>query len=211
MRFVSRDRSMHDVSTFPPPPPADDDPYRAPTALVDDAPADVHGAGAVRLEHLRRETGLRAIGVLCLVLGGYFLLVGIVMSQSALTTTVSGIGNQVLGVSLAMLAVALLALATAWGLFLLRPWVRVPAGIVAVATLLASFLVTAPLVGYAAYLTFSAKGLRVLSPDYAAIRAATPALSAWRYPREGLIVLGLFALYPAAIMVFVMINARSAG
>jgi hypothetical protein len=174
-----------------------DNPYEAPRAPVADAPPAVVDPEAERVAHLRRESGLRAIGLLCLLFGAYFLLMGGVMAWTTYEhpERMGGIGLGLVGV---FGALGLVAVPTGWGYLRLRPWVRVPAGIVALVTLLASTFLTAPIVAYAAYLTYSAKGLRVLSRDYAAVRAATPGLSAWRWPREAFIVLGMLGLYFAA-------------
>jgi hypothetical protein len=180
-----------------------DNPYEAPRAHVEDAPPVVPDAESERRAHLRRESGLRAVGLLCLLFGAYFLLMGGVMGWLNYTEAKS-FGNVGVGIGAVLLAMGLIALRTGWGYLRLRPWVRVPAGIVAMAALLVSALLTAPIVAYAAYLTYSARGLRVLSRDYAAVRAATPHLSAWRWPREALIVLGMLGLYVAAFAWFAM-------
>jgi hypothetical protein len=135
--------------------------------------------------------------------GGYFLLMGGIMGWSVYTDA-DAFGGIGLGFGAVLLAMGLLALPTGWGYLRLRPWVRVPAGIVALVALLTSAFLTAPIVAYAAYLTYSAKGVRVLSRDYAAVRAATPALSAWRWPREALVVLGMLGLYFGAFGWFAM-------
>jgi hypothetical protein len=175
-----------------------DNPYQAPAARVDDVVAADVDAVQQRLEHLRREAGLRAVGVACLVFAACLLLVGVAMGGVA-TQAYGGVTEWI--VSALSTTLGLFALATAWGYFRLRPWVRLPGGLLALATLFASFFLAAPIVGYAAWLTFSAKGLRVLSRDYAAIRAATPQLRAWRWPGEALVLLGVLGLYLAAFAI----------
>ncbi len=166
----------------------DDNPYEAPEARLEDAP--VADAETERRAHLRREAGLRAVGVLCLVFGGFLLLMGVLVGATAPPSEEMAVG---MGATFA--SVGLVALAAAWGYFKLRPWVQVPAGITGLAVLLMSVFLTAPLVFLAAWMTWSAKGRRVLSSDYAAIRAATPALRAWRHPFEVLVVFGVLAIY----------------
>jgi hypothetical protein len=180
----------------------DTDPYEAPHARLAVDPDDVVAvevdAVQIRLAHLHREAGLRAVGVACLVFAAWLLLLGVEMGAIA-TRDYGGFTEGIIfAVSTSL---GLLALAAAWGYFRLRPWVRLPGGILALATLFASVFIAAPIVGYAAWLTYSAKGLRVLSRDYAAIRAATPQLRAWRRPGEALVLLGVLGLYLAAFAV----------
>jgi hypothetical protein len=176
-----------------------DNPYEAPVAVVDDAPPAEVDAEVERRAHLRREAGLRMVGVLCAVFGAYFLLMAGVFGAGATQGDAFGSAMSI-GMIAGFGAVGALAIATAWGYLRLRPWVRAPAVAVALLALLVGFLFTAPLVGYAAFLTYSGKGLRVLSADYAVIRAATPHLRAWTRPGEALGLLGLAGLYVAALV-----------
>jgi hypothetical protein len=178
-----------------------ENPYEAPEARVDDPVLAASDAAAERAAHLGREAGLRAVGVLCLLFGLYFGLIGaafVVGSREAADDAAMGVG---MGVVFALLGV--LGLATAWGYFALRPWVRVLSAPVALVAVLMTFFTTLPLVGYAAWLTWSRAGKRVLSPDYAGVRAQARHLRAWTKPVEALVVLGVFAAYvTVAVLVF---------
>ena len=172
-----------------------DNPYEAPEARLEDAL--VVDADVERRAHLRREAGLRAVGALCLVFGGFILLMAVAMGVGA----PSAGDAMAWGMAAAFGGVGLVALAAAWGYFRLRPWVQVPAGITGLVVLVMSMFLTAPVVFLAAWLTWSAKGRRVLSSDYAAIRAATPALRAWRHPLEALVLFGLLGVYVVLLAV----------
>jgi hypothetical protein len=155
--------------------PATTDPYAVPTARVDDVFAV--DTRADRAEHLELEAGLRGVGVLCLVYGGFFAVMG-----GSMAFAYDGAPLSLRGIGVALFALGLLGLASAWGYAFLRPWVRNTAMALAPLVLLTSYGMTLPLVAYAAWITWSEKGRRVLSPDYAAVRAQAPQLSAWRHP-----------------------------
>lgn len=172
-----------------------ENPYEAPAALVDDVPRADADTDAERRAHLRRESGLRAVGVLCAVFGAYFVLMAGVFGAQMVESAQYMLSGFSVGITLVFGAIGAMGLATAWGYLRLRPWVRVPGGVVAGLVLLTTMFLSLPLVGYAAYLTYSAKGLRVLSPPYAATRARTPHLRAWKHPAEALALLGIAAAY----------------
>jgi hypothetical protein len=125
-----------------------DNPYEAPEARVDDVSPAADEAARERAAHLRREAGLRAVGVPCLVFGGLTGLLGVLFIATARATEDIG-GNAAYGIALGSVfaLVGLSALAATWGYFRLRPWVRVLSVPVALATLVVTFLTALPLVG----------------------------------------------------------------
>jgi hypothetical protein len=155
--------------------PTTADPYAVPAARVDDVFAV--DTRADRAAHIAIEAGLRGVGVLCLVYGAVFAMVG-----GSMALAFEGVPVSVRGYGVALFALGVLGLASAWGYAFLRPWVRNAATALAPLVVLTTYGLTLPLVAYAGWITWSEKGRRVLSPDYAAVRAQAPQLSAWRHP-----------------------------
>ena len=179
-----------------------DNPYEAPEAHLDD-PLEADAA-AVRTGHLRREASLRVTGVLFLLGGALFSAMAAVMAWT--TRDMPDEGRAImLGATGAFLVVGLVALVAGWGYCGLRAWVRIPAAIAIGLVTLGLFPLTLPVMGFVAYLTFSGKGLRVLSPGYAALRRQAMHLNAWSRPGEALALLGVAGLYVGA---FAWIAAR---
>jgi hypothetical protein len=158
-------------------------PYQAPAARLHDAPGERLDPETDRRMHLQRESGLRGVGVACFAFAA-------LMSMNALVAKNASVGPLLL---------AALGAWTAWGYLRLRWWTRLPALALAMIVLFGSVLTAAPLVGFAAWLTWSKKGKRVLEPDYAYVRALTPGLRAWRRPAEAI---GVLALCVAQILFF---------
>ena len=142
-------------------------PYSAPAARVEDTGGGE--AERVRREHLSHEAGLRSLGMLYYLGGGVVALLGIA----------SGLGASDRGSGLPF-AVGLFVLGLAqvylgWGVRSLRKWARWPG--VAVSVLGLFGFPVGTLVGvYALWLYLSKKGRTVFTPEYAAVRAATPYL-----------------------------------
>ena len=173
-----------------------ENPYEAPAAHLDDPPEA--NAAAVRADHLRREVALRVTGFL-FALGG-LLFVGMAVAMVVTTQDLPGDGRLMLaGVAGAFGLIGMVALVAGWGYLGLRPWVRIPAAI-AIGLVTLGMLLTLPVMGYVTYLTFSSKGLRVLSPGYAALRQQALHLRAWTRPGEALVLLGMSGLYVAAFV-----------
>jgi hypothetical protein len=183
-------------------------PYEAPAARLDTAPvAAVIDADIERRAHLGREAGLRAMAVPCLLFAAYFGIMG----AAFIATAGFSRNDEVMawGLGIAFAAAAVLGLATAGGYLFLQPWVKVPAGVLAVLSLLVTFFLTLPLVGYAAWLTWSRKGLRVLSREYAHVRRQAPGPNAWTRPLEPLLLFAILGAYFAlALVAYRAITAR---
>jgi hypothetical protein len=169
-----------------------DNPYQAPAARLVDAPDERLDPETDRRMHLQRETGLRAVGLACLVFAVF-------MWGSALVTRGGPAGPLVLGT---------LAAWSAWGYLCLRWWARLPAVALGTIVLFGSFFTAAPLLGFAAWLTWSKKGRRVLETDYAYVRALTPGQQAWRRPAEAIAVLAFCAAQIVFLVMFFSLMQR---
>lgn len=135
-------------------------PYSAPTAVIADVGVDAE-MEAIRQDHISVEASLRSVGLLYylgtigLIVSGLAMFAGLV--QYGLISLVFGVAMGVIG----------------YGLRALKPWVRTPAIILAAIGLL-GFPVGTLINGYVLYLLFSTKGRFVFTPEYEAIRRATP-------------------------------------
>jgi hypothetical protein len=143
-------------------------PYAPPRANLESAPCDSEAA-VVRRAHLNHEASIKAVGTLYLLGAAGLIIVAI-----------SGAAWQKsLSLPLALLFATLLAglgglqLWVGFGLRKLRPWTKIPAGIMSGLGLV-SFPIGTLINGYILYLLFSKKGRMVLSEPYQEIIAATP-------------------------------------
>lgn len=183
-------------------------PYAAPDAVVVDVLSVDTDAERVRSAHLRHEVTLKSVGSLYWF-GCVMSVLGVAGMVAALLVprgTGSSDETQALAVVVGLYAVlGLLFGVMGYGFRRLRPWVRIPATLVAVPGLFAIPLGTL-IQAYILYLMFSAKGRVVLGNDYAAIVAATPHL---RYRRTvgDWIALGIVvALIVGGIAFFAMLG-----
>ena len=103
----------------------DYNPYQTPKAQVDGAGA--HAAEALRYQYLRHEASIRSIGLLYYLGGGGMLIVALMQLINIEETTL-GAG---LGLSAVLLLFSFLYFWLGSGLRVLKPKVRVPAGVVA--------------------------------------------------------------------------------
>jgi hypothetical protein len=179
-----------------------DNPYEAPAARVDD-PGNDDADTAIRRPLLRHEASLRSVGWLywlgALVLG----FAGVVMLPQALSTGPQGdFGYGFVIVAVVYLVLAIASAITGWGFRTLAPWVRIPGGILSGIGLL-GIPVGTLINGYILYLMFGAKGRRILSDDYAAIRARTPHLRFTRGTGEK-IGIALVLLVPAGLLAWLI-------
>lgn len=168
-------------------------PYSAPTAVVADADTDAE-AESVRRTHIATETSLRAVGLLYFLgaLGAGFAGFASLHAEAPL-----GIAAVGLGAATAMAAVG-------YGLRALKPWVRIPAILLAALGLL-GFPIGTLINGYVLYLLLCAKGRFVFTPDYAQIRNVTPHV---RY-RSSLLVRILFVVLLVGLAAAILIPAMS--
>jgi hypothetical protein len=148
----------------------DDNPYRAPTAVVADPVAPLSEAERVRQAHIRHEVSLKSVGALYF-LGAMFMLLAALLLIPAFD---GGSDSSVLAGLMALyLALGLGMGVLAYGFRTLRPWVRIPGGILSGLGLLAVPIGTL-IHAYILYLMFCAQGRRILSSDYRDIVRATP-------------------------------------
>jgi hypothetical protein len=126
---------------------------------------------------------VRGIGVACAVFGlvavGWGTLTAVQVAKLAATGRGLGSMPEMTVFCLLMLAAGALALTGAWGYFRLQPWMRWLAIPIAAGALLASFGFASPVVLYAAWLTWSRRGRRVLSAEYAGVVAGAPGWPRW--------------------------------
>lgn len=179
-------------------------PYQTPAAEVDDvADSTDPQAESIRKEHLNHEASIRAVGALY-----YLSTLGIL--AAGLIPFFTGPSPDEDRVTLFITGVLLLAMAAGFfmvarGLRNLRPWTRIPTVLLSVLGLL-GFPVGTLINGYIIWLILSKKGRLVLSPEYAAIVAATPHIK-YRTSIVIWILLGLIVLGIAAA-VFIPIFAK---
>ena len=176
-----------------------DNPYQAPAVQEVVAPAATE-VEAIRNQHLKHEASLKGAGFLYL-LGAVFValsLVGLIAVYGGMRTrSESGPGGRELAVLGLLVVVCMGQFVAGWGLRKLRPWVKIPAALLAGISML-RFPIGTLFGGYILYLLFSAKGRTILSPGYADIIAQTPHLR-YRTPRwVWMVLLGLLLLFLAA-------------
>ncbi len=169
-------------------------PYAAPTADVDDVNESADGkVEALRQEHIKHEASIQSAGLLY-VLGGLFGASAAVFGFLAVPKT----DGASLLFPLFMVGFSGLWLYVGVSLRKLKPWTRIPAALLAVLGLFNIGLGTL-ISAYILWLVLSKKGRFILSPEYAAIVAATPHIkyrtSIIVWILLGLIVLGLAAAF----------------
>ena len=129
----------------------------------------ISDAEAIRKAHLTREASIQSIGTL------YFIGAFIGCAAGVLAV-MSGHGRP-LAVRVGMLLVfVLLAAFQVWvgiGLRRLRPWARIPSGVLSAIGLI-SIPIGTLINGYVLYLLFSKKSATVFSAPYRGVIAATP-------------------------------------
>ncbi|HEY1122025.1 MAG TPA: hypothetical protein VGE67_10510 [Haloferula sp.] len=191
-----------------------ENPYQAPAVQDVVAPAaPATEVEAIRSKHLKHEASLKAVGVLCF-LGGAISIVSMVAMVAVLgdvRTRSESEADSRQWVMMAVgtgVAICVAQFAAGWGLRKLRPWAKIPAGLLAVVGLVRQFPVVAPVhvIGmlvsvYVLYLLFSAKGRKILSPGYSEIVAQTPHLR-YRTPLWIKIAVVVILLFLLALAVF---------
>lgn len=158
---------------LPPPLPAfaEANPYAAPSAVVADVMPGLSQAEAVRREHIRHERQVKSIGSVYYLLTAMFAL-GSIAVFVARPTPISGMSLD--SAFLAFYAFLLFLFgALGYGFRRMRPWVRIPGGIVSALWLL-RFPVGTILGIWVLWVMFCQKGQTILSPSYAEIVKATP-------------------------------------
>jgi hypothetical protein len=146
-------------------------PYQAPAVSVFDFDALATENERIRSEHIGHERQLRAVGWLFLFGGALGLLGGIVLFAGlSRAQFVAGEGMMLAAL---FVVTSIGALVVGRGCRKLAPWVRIPGTALAAIGLLGVPVGT--IISLAIlWLIWSARGKRVLSPDYATIIATTP-------------------------------------
>ncbi len=163
-----------------------ENPYRAPTT-VDAPPVDAFDteAAAIRRTHLNHEVSIQGIGSLYVLGGILFLLWEVLLLSWGVfasgTVTVVPTTRQPGGIELTfglvtmvlIVGLGALQLFTGLGMRKVKPWVKVPASIVAVLGLW-SFPLGTLINVYVLYLLHCKKGRVVLAESYQHVIAQTP-------------------------------------
>lgn len=125
---------------------------------------------AVRLAHLRHESEIKGVGLL------YGLFGGLMLIPLALSLGVGVAMKRDFAEWFFVLLIALAVLVLGIGMRRLAPWARVPVALISfLAGVMSIFTIIGPLVnGYILWLMLSAKGRKILSPEYQMIVDLTP-------------------------------------
>src|SRR5262245_48831376 len=140
--------------------PTQVNPYAPPKAHVEDVSGATPDLERVRLEHIKHEGSVRAIGTLY-YLGGALML----LSGTAMITVVDPTEPMLRSLGVFYLVLGSVSVVVAWGLRRLRRWAG-GASIVLSALTLFGFPIGTLLGGYFLYLLLSTKGRRIFAPDY---------------------------------------------
>lgn len=124
---------------------------------------------AVRRAHLRHESEIKGLGLL-------YGLFGVLMLIPLLLSLGAGMLRRDFSSGIMYLLIVTSALALAFGLRRLAPWARVPVAFLSfLAGVMSILSIVGPLVnGYILWLMLSAKGRKVMSPEYQLIVDMTP-------------------------------------
>lgn len=179
-------------------------PYAAPTAVVADIAPGTSEAEAIRQAHIRHERQIKSIGSL-------YYVGAVAMGAAAIAVFTSLDSKPDAFLDLVMLVYAGFAaafIALGRGFRRLRPWVRVPGGILSAFGLLAIPVGTI-INGWILFAMFGPKGQVVLAPGYDAIVAATPHVR-YRWSIGDKIATGIMLalLLGFAALMFVAVRGR---
>lgn len=179
--------------------------YAPPQAEVVDS-ADTAGdeAEVLRRAHVRHEIHIKSIGALYYLSGGLMALAAVGMLISLMSMAGMPASAPTLWVMvLIYVVISALSFVIGWGFRGLRPWVRVPGGILAAIGLLAIPIGTL-INGWILYLMFGRKGQVVLSPEYQAVIDATPHVKYQRTVGDWIATGILLLLLGGVVVLFVL-------
>ncbi|MGB0370854.1 MAG: DUF4339 domain-containing protein [Opitutales bacterium] len=128
---------------------------------------------AIRMEHLKHEASLKSVGILFFLGSGLMIFGGVMQILAAVGSGDPEMVAAIGGAAAVSIVLGLLFFLVAYGYRKLKPWIRIPGGILAGIGLL-GFPLGTLLNGYILYLLFSKKGKMVFSKEYAEIIQATP-------------------------------------
>jgi hypothetical protein len=181
-------------------------PYAAPAAdlgFSPFAPAQAGEAEQIRRRYIKHEVSVQSIGVLYYLGGGMMALASFGLLVAAVSASKTPAVEMTIGIFYGLFAAAFITVGR--GLRTLRPWVRIPVGILSGIGLLGVPLGTL-INGYILYLIFCEKGSTVFSPQYAEVIRQTPHV---KY-RTALWLWILLAVL-IAIVVVVIVSALTFG
>jgi len=184
-------------------------PYASPLTTDVEAPTSATPSTdkeLIRRKYLNHEFSVRSLGLLYYFMGGVMVLAPI-MALVLKTVARMGLAEAISGVC--YLALGLLVLAIGWGLRGLRPWTRVPVGILSgiglmlfpSGALISAYVLYLVINAYILYLVFSPRGATVFSPEYREIIRQTPHVT-YQLSRLTVILLGIFL----TLMVFALLH-----
>lgn len=173
-------------------------PYAPPAAILVDAP-EFEGSehAAVRQAHIRHEIQVKSIGALYYFIGFMMVIMGFAFFMAPKTSA------EIEAMAMVFPVLGALMIVLGYGFRRLRPWVRIPGGILSAIGLLGVPIGTM-IHTYILYLMFCEKGRVVLGPDYQAIVAATPKVKYIRTVGDWIatgIVYGVLALVVVGVLV----------
>ncbi len=170
-------------------------PYAPPVAVLVDAPEFTGSEHeAVRQAHIRHEIQIKSIGALYYFAGVMLVIAGVGSFATERRMEMLGIG---------FLGLSVLLICLGHGFRRLRPWVRIPGGVLSAIGLFAIPVGTL-IHTWILYLMFCEKGRVVLGPDYQAVIAATPKVRYRRTVGDWIatgIVFGVLALVVIGLLV----------
>lgn len=148
-----------------------ENPYQAPQDLSNSGIPVISSAEEIRRAHIKHEASVKSIGLLY-YLGGFFLIIAMIAS---LRNAFSGATQGILAIliPIALVAIGIFQIITAFHLRKLRPWSRI-AAIVLSAIGLIGFPIGTIINAYFLYLLLAKKGAFIFSPEYNEVIAATP-------------------------------------
>ena len=169
-------------------------PYAAPTAVVDDVPANAE-AEAIRRAHISHEASIKAVGFL-------YYLGGVGMFFVAAAALVGRRADTGMAFLLLLAALGAAQFFAGWGVRALKKWGQVVGAVLSGLGLLA-FPIGTLINGYILYLFLSKKGRTIFAPEYQDVIAATPhvryrtSIIVWIFLAllVGLILFGVFAAF----------------
>jgi len=156
-------------------------------------------AEQVRKEHIKHEASLKSVGILYFLTAAFLILAGALgLAQDASDSLLVGLLLLLFGGAQIWVGI---------GLRGLKPWARIPTGILSGIGLL-GFPLGTLINGYILYLVFSEKGKTVFSEDYRRIIEQTPHIK-YRTSIVVWILLGLLVLLIGLALIGTLLGTRS--